>query len=137
MATTDLQTLTEYTQAALKNLEETTDPSAVSSLTKELFVRAREYPTYRELFKRDDVRQAIGEALVKNNAEGLKTVLIGVFTEVAKEGRPEQIGGEVPGPDPFTTEEMYASTIRLGSKDRVRRLNEVVETSELYLAQKK
>lgn len=136
MATTDPQSLTTYTQTALKSLKGAADQSAISRLTKELFVQAREYPTYRELFKREDVRQAMGEAFVKNNAEGLRAILVRVFTEVAKEGRPEHVK-EIPGPDPFTTEESYASVVRLGPKDRVARLNEVTEASELCLAQKK
>jgi hypothetical protein len=132
MATTDAQTLTAYTQTALEILRETTDPSALSNLTKELFIQAREYPTLREILKRDDVHQAVGKALVNKNAEGLKAILISILTEVNQEVRPEQVR-EIPGPDPFATEESYASVIKLKPKD----LLEVEDTSLVYLAEKK
>ena len=136
MATTDPQTLTAYTTQALKSLEGATDPSALPDLTKELYVRAREYPTFREVFQREDVRQAVGEALVKNNAEGLKTILIGVFTQIAQEDRPKQ-AEETPGPDPFISQESYASVVKLEPGVRVARLKEVEEMSQAYLDRKK
>lgn len=136
MATQDAQTLTTFTENALKRLRETVDPKEISDVTKELYAEAGEYPTFRKLFERGDIRKSVGKALSNRDAEGFKIALLGALAEVAREGRPEHVK-EAPGPDPFTSEEQYASTVRLSAGDRVAQFKGVEEASELYQAQKK
>jgi hypothetical protein len=121
------QVLSSFNAEAIAELQGAIDP-------REVLVRAQQYPTLRMLLDDKDIKQKIGEALVKNDPELLRGILLGIFNEARTYKRQEMT--EVPGPEPFVGESA-ATAPTLSTQEYVARISEVENASQLVIEQQK
>jgi len=121
------QVLSSFNTEAIAGLRGAIDP-------REILVRAQQYPTLRMLLDDKDIKQKIGEALVKNDPEMLRGLLLGIFNEARTYKRQEMT--EVPAEEPFAGE-AAATAPKLTTQEYVARIDETESASRLVIEQRK